>query len=92
MVTSASHEPPGIRRELVWVETKGFLGWGCSECAWKFNPEGMPAGATIAEMKQHYQQQRDDEFQSHRCADYPAMQAPSRPSKSQPKSKAMKRP
>ena len=92
MVTSSSHEPPGIGRELAWVETKGFLGWGCSECAWKFNPEGVPAGATIAEMKQHYQQQRDEEFQSHRCAAYPTVPPPPAQRRPQPKSKAMKRP
>jgi hypothetical protein len=92
MVTSSSHEPPGIRREMVRVETQGFLGWGCSECAWKFNPEGVPAGHTIAEMKQHYQQQRDDEFQSHQCADYPIVPAPHSQRRLQPKSKAMKRP
>jgi hypothetical protein len=92
MVTSSSHEPPGVGRELAWAETKGFLGWGCSACAWKFNPEGMPAGATIAEMKQHYQRQRDDEFQSHRCADYPTVTPPPAQRRQQPKSKAMKRP
>jgi hypothetical protein len=91
MVTSASHGPPGVGRELAWVETKGFLGWGCSECAWKFNPEGVPAGATIAEMKQHYQRLRDDEFSQHRCADYPTVPPPS-PQRRQPKSRAMKRP
>jgi len=92
MVTPFSHEPPGMRRELAWVKTKGFLGWGCSECAWKFNPEGVPAGATIAEMKQHYQQQRDEEFQSHRCADNPTVPPPNAQRRLQPKSKAMKRP
>jgi len=92
MVTSASHEPPAGRRELAWVETKAFLGWGCSECAWKFNPEGLPAGNTIAEMKQHYEQQRDKEFSHHRCADYPTTPPPPAQRRSQPKSKAMKRP
>jgi hypothetical protein len=91
MVTFSSQEPTPKRREKVRLETKGFLGWGCSECAWKFDPEGMPAGATIAEMKQHYQRQRDDEFQSHRCADYPTVTPPPA-QRRQPKSKAMKRP
>jgi hypothetical protein len=80
-----------MRREMAWVETKGFLGWGCSECAWKFKPEGVPVGYTIAEMKQHYQRLRDEEFSKHRCADYPIMQGPV-PRRPQPKSKAMKRP
>jgi len=92
MVTSASHEPPAGRRELAWIETKAFLGWGYSECAWKFNPEGLPAGRTIAEMKQHYEQQRDEEFAQHRCANYPTAPPPPAHRRPQPKSKAMKRP
>jgi hypothetical protein len=77
---------------MVWVEKTDFLGWGCSECAWKFKPSGVLPGNTIAEMKEHYEQQRDDEFLSHRCADYPVVQLPSPLHKLQPKSKAMKRP
>jgi hypothetical protein len=91
VVKPSGHKPPAMRREMVWVETKGFLGWSCSQCAWKFNPTGVPAGHTIAEMKQHYEQLRDDEFQSHRCADQAMMPTPTPRHKSQPKSKAAKK-
>jgi hypothetical protein len=91
MVAFSSHEPPATRREMAWVETKDFLGWGCSECAWKFSPSGAPAGNTIAEMKQHYEQQRDDDFLSHRCADYPTVQPTTTPRELRPKSKPAKR-
>ena len=23
------------KRELVWIETSGFRGWGCNLCSWK---------------------------------------------------------
>jgi hypothetical protein len=39
-------------RTLIWIEEPSFRGCGCSECAWVFNPEGPPAGNSLAEMKQ----------------------------------------
>ena len=63
-----------MRREMVWVETEGFRCWACSECAWKFNPSGVPTGDTIDEMKQKYERQRDREFASHLCAGHPRVQ------------------
>jgi hypothetical protein len=40
-------------RTLIWIEEPSFRGCGCSECAWVFNPQGPPAGNSLAEMKQH---------------------------------------
>lgn len=57
-----------MRRELVWVKTGDFQGWACSQCAWVFNPSVPPIGNTLEEMKQNYEQQRDQEFVSHACA------------------------
>jgi rubredoxin len=57
-----------MSRKLVWVESQKFQGWGCSECAWVFNPSGPVVGRSIDEMKTHYEQQRDKEFTSHVCA------------------------
>ena len=70
-----------MRREMVWVERERFRGWACSECTWEFNPAGVPAGNSIAEMKQNYERQRDNEFQAHLCAKHPKTQkvSPSRP-------------
>jgi hypothetical protein len=31
-----------LSRKLVRVEGQSFEGWGCSECAWVFNPSGPP--------------------------------------------------
>jgi len=60
-----------MRRKLVWVETQNFQGWICTECAWAFNPLGPVVGQSIDEMKMRYEQQRDQEFASHVCAEHP---------------------
>jgi hypothetical protein len=60
-----------MRRELVWIERQGFLGWGCSECAWVFKPSGTPTGNSLDEMKRDYEQRRDKDFAAHLCAEHP---------------------
>ena len=57
-----------MRRKLVWIEGQRFLGWGCAECAWVFNPSGPPTGASLDEMTQNYERQRDKDFAAHVCA------------------------
>ncbi|MGO9640189.1 MAG: hypothetical protein ACLP1Y_02640 [Candidatus Acidiferrales bacterium] len=60
-----------MNRKLVWIEEQRFLGWGCSECAWVFNPLGSPTGKSLDEMKQNYEQRRDKDFATHVCAEHP---------------------
>jgi hypothetical protein len=60
-----------MRRKLIWVERQGFQCWVCTECAWAFNPLGPLVGKSIDEMKMLYEQQRDQEFKSHVCAEHP---------------------
>jgi hypothetical protein len=60
-----------MRRKLVWIESQNFQGWACSECAWLFRPSGPLIGESIEEMKTHYESQRDKEFTSHVCAEFP---------------------
>ena len=60
-----------MRRKLIGVERKSFQGWACNECAWVFRPSGTLTGKSLDEMKENYEQQRDKEFKSHVCADYP---------------------
>jgi hypothetical protein len=74
MVTVPRRKPSATRPELVWVQRERFMGWACSECAWKFNLSGMPAGNTLAEIKQNYERERDKEFESHVCAEHPKEQ------------------
>ena len=58
-------------RKLVWIEEDCFRGWGCSECAWVFNPSGAPTGKSLDEAKRNFELQRDKEFPLHVCADHP---------------------
>jgi hypothetical protein len=60
-----------MRRRLVWAERLNFQGWACTECAWVFIPSGPLVGESLDEMKMLYGEQRDKEFASHVCAEYP---------------------
>jgi hypothetical protein len=65
-----------MSRKLVWIEQQRFLGFGCSECVWVFNPTGEPTGNSFAEMMKNFELQRDKEFALHVCADHPGVRAP----------------
>jgi hypothetical protein len=71
MVAIPSRARSATHPELVWVQRKRFTGWACSQCAWEFTPSVIPAGNTLAEIKQIYERERDKEFASHVCAKYP---------------------
>jgi Fe-S-cluster-containing hydrogenase component 2 len=60
-----------MSRELVWIEQQGLRCWGCSECAWVFNPSGALTGKSLDESKRNFELQRDKEFTLHVCADHP---------------------
>jgi hypothetical protein len=60
-----------MHRKMVWIKRPGFLGWGCSDCAWVFKPTGPPIGESLPEMQGHFEVQRDSEFKSHVCAAHP---------------------
>ena len=62
-------------RKLVWIEEDRFRGWGCSECAWVFNPSGAPTGKSFNESVRNFESQRDKEFTSHVCAGSPKSQS-----------------
>jgi hypothetical protein len=61
-----------MQRKLVWIEEQHFQGWGCSECAWVFNPSGAPTGNSLDEMKENYERQRDKDFAAHVCTELPS--------------------
>jgi hypothetical protein len=58
-------------RELISIEENRFRGWGCSECAWVFNPSGSPTGNSFDEIVLNLELQRDKAFTSHVCAEHP---------------------
>jgi hypothetical protein len=57
-------------RHLVWIEGDGFGGWGCSQCAWVFNPPRWPFGDTLTEQIRNSQELLSEEFESHSCANH----------------------
>jgi rubredoxin len=65
-------------RELVWVDQPRFRGWGCSECAWVFNPSDPPTGEDFNAMVRNFESQRDKEFASHLCSKHPRQSKPTR--------------
>jgi hypothetical protein len=54
----------GRHRKLVWIEQQRFRGFGCSECAWVFNPSSAP----------NSELQRDKELKSLCCMFAPITQ------------------
>jgi hypothetical protein len=67
----ARHAMLAPLRELIWIQEPHFRGWGCSECAWVFNPSGPPVGNSFQEMKENYLRRRDEESAAHVCAGLP---------------------
>ena len=55
---------------MVRIEDRCFVGWGCVECAWAFNPAGPPVGESLGEMMQNFITKRDVEFAAHVCAEH----------------------
>jgi hypothetical protein len=42
----------------------------CSECAWAFNPTDPLTGKSLGEVMQNFEEQRDNQFASHVCAEH----------------------
>jgi hypothetical protein len=57
-------------RKPIWIEEPRFEGYGCSECAWVFKPEGRPAGDSLDEMKEIFERLRNKAFAIHVCAEH----------------------
>ena len=51
-------------RKTVWIKEENVMGWGCSECAWVFNPSGPPIGKTLDQMTRNFHAQLSEEFAS----------------------------
>jgi len=48
------------KRVLVWIESAGFMGWGCNLCSWKYQiPKASTSKAPSLETR--------DKFLHHRC-------------------------
>jgi len=66
--------PPEIRaampRQLIWINAQNFQGFGCSECTWAFHSASALVGKSLDEMKQSYEDERDQAFELRSCAQY----------------------
>ena len=60
-----------LSRKTVWVEGQNVAGWGCSECAWVFTPDGPPIGESLDEMERNFKAQLSEKLASHDCAAHP---------------------
>ncbi len=58
-------------RQLVWINTDDFQGFGCSACPWRFKPSGAVVGESLEEMKLLYEAERNKEFATHVCTTVP---------------------
>ena len=58
-------------RRMIWVKSAHGEFWSCSRCAWAFRPEGPPQGASLDEMMEDFERQRDKEFVAHVCQNEP---------------------
>jgi hypothetical protein len=63
-------------RNLEWIKTQNFQGFGCSECGWKFKISGALAGDSLDEMKKEYEARRDMQFAAHVCVKHPRSKGP----------------
>jgi hypothetical protein len=57
-------------RRLGWIDEIHCRAFGCSECAWVFNPSDSVTGNSFDEVMRNFELQRDREFSSHVCADH----------------------
>jgi hypothetical protein len=64
-------------RKLVQVEQPSSSGWGCSECAWMFDPSQIPSVNSFDEMTLALILEREKAFESHICSEYPRVKASS---------------
>jgi hypothetical protein len=62
-----------MARVLVWTKDKTRAAWGCSECAWEFEPsDDLIAGhSQMYTMVVAVNQERDKQFSAHVCAQHP---------------------
>jgi hypothetical protein len=67
-----------MARKLVWIETKNFEGFGCSECQWVFKSSSALFVKTFDQMKQAYEAERDKAFTAHVCAQFAGANNPNR--------------
>lgn len=64
-----------MARKLIQIKQSRYMGFGCSECAWRFNAARVPPAKSFAnlltELVRNFEEQRDADFEAHKCEIYP---------------------
>jgi Fe-S-cluster-containing dehydrogenase component len=56
-------------KSTVWIATKNFHGWGCSDCGWNCP---VPTLLSDSEAKSAYDRLAMGKFRAHKCEEHPA--------------------
>jgi hypothetical protein len=64
-----------VERKLVRLKEKYRevvlpVGWGCSNCGWKFEAR-LLSGETVEDWIDTFVDQREEDFRGHDCGDFP---------------------
>ncbi len=62
-------------RQLKRIEQSGSSRWGCSACAWTFDPSETPSVSSLDEMTLALILQREKDFESHICSKHRKIKA-----------------
>jgi uncharacterized protein YoaH (UPF0181 family) len=65
-----------MARSIIWMNTKAFKGWGCSECEWN---APIPELLSDPAAKSAYDRLAAGKFAAHDCAGYAPRMASSEP-------------
>jgi hypothetical protein len=58
-----------MARSSVWISTRSFQGWACSDCGWN---SPIPTLLTGTEAKSAYDRLSLSKFRTHKCEEFPA--------------------
>jgi len=58
-----------MQRKLIWIKEKSS--WGCTECVWVFSATHVRLEGSMADMGRQFEDQLQQEFHQHSCADHP---------------------
>jgi len=60
-----------MARKLIQIKQSRYMGFGCSDCEWRFNAARVPPAKSFAELVRNFEEQRDEDFAHHTCGMYP---------------------
>jgi uncharacterized protein YoaH (UPF0181 family) len=58
-----------MARSTIWITSRSFQGWGCSDCGWSY---AVPTLLSDPEAKSAYDRLALAKFREHTCVEHPA--------------------